>query len=102
MHDDTGVCASTTIAGSIAKKAKLPPGGGRAAAGGTARARRGSAATDPLTLPKGTQWLAVTYVGGSDPKYRLQVGKRVRWVSGLLTLHDAVSCVLGKHENHHG
>lgn len=99
MHDDTGVCASTTIAGKTEKVSKLPPGGGRAGAAGTTSPRRASEASDPPRYPKGTQWVAVTYVGGSDPKYRLQIGKRVRWVSGLLTLHDAISCALGKHDH---
>lgn len=80
---------------------KLPPGGGRAAAGGTPGRRRGSGATDPAVTPKGSVHVTVTYLGGGNLRYRLQVGKRVRFVEGLLTLHDALSCVLGKHEDHH-
>lgn len=74
------------------KKVKLPPGGGRAAAGGTTIAEEGASPTE-RRQPKGTQWLAVTYLGGAQCRYRLQIGKHVVWLDGGMTLHDALSAV---------
>lgn len=99
MNDDIGVCESTTVAGFCEKVSEAPPRRGRAAGGGTIS--RGTPKAGPTTgkLPKGTVWVAITYLGGPNCRYRLQIGKVVRYVEGLQCLHDAVSCVTQKHSH---
>lgn len=84
---------STTVAGFTEKLSKLPPGGGRAAAGGSAKPKRAKGLADPAKTPRGTVWVAVTYLGGANLRYRVQMGKTVRFVTGLHALHDVLTAL---------
>ena len=87
---DNGCDTSTVFLWKKVKKSKLPPGGGRAAAGGTSGPKSPASERDSAAMPKGTQWLAVTYLGGSQCKYRVQFGKEVRYVEGFIQLVDVM------------
>src|SRR5690349_18616541 len=81
---------SPIIAGRTEKIKKLPPGGGRAAAGGSTRPSAAERVNSG-NMPAGSQWIAVKYVGGAEHVFLLSKGKRTVRVSGLLALSDALA-----------
>lgn len=91
MTVNDGCDTSTIFEWKRIKKSETPPRRGRAAAGGSITAPGTAEGGEQRTQPKGTKWVAVTYLGGPECRYRLQCGKEVRYVSGVLALVDVLS-----------